>query len=1242
MISDINKENFTKTGSPYHEYLNAKQREWLQISVDDIVAKKVSLLQLVENLRPELIAREADIRADGINLLCALILALEQSSDDFQIDEGDCDYLLDYLLAKVEDSGHLANLLISTIDHLLTLHYGTGNKFLTNEQFDRLLTVLFENNGVQSYGKRDRIHLFTILEHLLQTHFRQVCDLGQQRFTMAFMQSAQGEREPIVLILVLKIHYKVASRLKLGVVTEDMFEMVACYFPLDYEPDPNNKGPFISREMLRHALYSTLLANPAFAPFCFQLVMEKLVDTDSADMVPGMGGTDSTALIGRQLEICELLTAACKKFGNKGLEQNLDDLATGIRLIFMNPSQNAQSLERSTRIISDTLQAMADSLTQSESTERNVADCNVIGQGNLRQFTEATIENIEPFILQAEMGTMGKAFRLLHCLANCNTIALDLVVSRALYWLHVLIDGQTLRSTKNREEIAFEALELLPDWLRLCIGMLPMGTLLKNPTTITGELKKETEDKLLTTTEESVKTSIIPLIAAVFALDSICAQKSKLLFCKCRTLSVLLLSICTNSPCDLPSVCHFRQCLQQNTHLMEFCQQTSQKIFLHHDGISMPASDGNVEKSCDAVKQFLTLYAICRPEIVQQFIGVNSALSQSENFNLLPTFIYPLPAELEGRELLTELNGKPNTISLYENILFKTLQPIITIDVKHDSTIAKLCTAAIVEISQRMMNFKNKQILFDQFLQPLIDFLERVDQMNEQFDYSRIDLLAVMLQDIGEQLHKNNDYSQLHTSICELSITRCCAEATGQILIRRCRLYWLLLLQCKSHEPLVRFVELLITLLNNKIKTEGRNDENLNNIKKKSIDDEWILEALFSTCFTLANRWNVNSISESPHDDDAISMDQTTTESHIRAFLNTNLFDTLTKALGESEAKFRLALLNVRIELFGKSGGCDLLKQLLENFLNLSEDYAQRFGRHLPDLLQFSLPFTNPDKCFYRTSQFWRQRILCQFVPIYIQCFHRLVEESRNERDKFCHCTSTDYCSRHFSIRIALLQLIGPLLELGTQIQPADVVLNEFAQLTPIIVEALPFVLATSCPVENNRLKLKAISTQATSTKNVDQQQLNTATTMGISSLSLFACLLDAIRLLLEKMPMMNTASFGTGSAASNESTQQKYFSTNIIHLIVQHLTKTIITSTESSQQCIPMEIQLKIFECLALIPVCYHSNANNTVEWKQCLGALYPHVVRSCSLMAAHRKRSVRQRVSSTRNAWELLMLLS
>ncbi|KAI1712614.1 SCP-2 sterol transfer family domain-containing protein [Ditylenchus destructor] len=83
-----------------------------------------------------------------------------------------------------------------------------------------------------------------------------------------------------------------------GVIVEVVFELVVVYFPIDYEPSENDMG-VLSAEMLSSGCESCLLAHQSFAPFCFQLIAEKLLEDPS-------GGSEEH--LKQQIKICGFLT----------------------------------------------------------------------------------------------------------------------------------------------------------------------------------------------------------------------------------------------------------------------------------------------------------------------------------------------------------------------------------------------------------------------------------------------------------------------------------------------------------------------------------------------------------------------------------------------------------------------------------------------------------------------------------------------------------------------------------------------------------------------------------------------------------------------------------------------------------------------------------------------------------------------------------------------------------------------
>ena len=56
---------------------------------------------------------------------------------------------------------------------------------------------------------------------------------------------------------------------------EELFDVVACYFPISFSPPPNNVHG-ITRQDLAAALQEALTCTPLFAPFFIPMLLEKL------------------------------------------------------------------------------------------------------------------------------------------------------------------------------------------------------------------------------------------------------------------------------------------------------------------------------------------------------------------------------------------------------------------------------------------------------------------------------------------------------------------------------------------------------------------------------------------------------------------------------------------------------------------------------------------------------------------------------------------------------------------------------------------------------------------------------------------------------------------------------------------------------------------------------------------------------------------------------------------------------
>lgn len=59
-------------------------------------------------------------------------------------------------------------------------------------------------------------------------------------FVYGVISSIDGERDPRNLIFLFEFLPKFISSIPLGHLTEEVFEVISCYYPIDFQPVPNN------------------------------------------------------------------------------------------------------------------------------------------------------------------------------------------------------------------------------------------------------------------------------------------------------------------------------------------------------------------------------------------------------------------------------------------------------------------------------------------------------------------------------------------------------------------------------------------------------------------------------------------------------------------------------------------------------------------------------------------------------------------------------------------------------------------------------------------------------------------------------------------------------------------------------------------------------------------------------------------------------------------------------------------
>lgn len=94
-------------------------------------------------------------------------------------------------------------------------------------------------------------------------------------FLFGLINSIDGERDPRNLDIIFSFMPEFISQYPLLHLAEEMFEIFACYFPIDFNPSKEDPEA-ITRDALAEKLTHCLVASEQFAEWTVSLAVEKL------------------------------------------------------------------------------------------------------------------------------------------------------------------------------------------------------------------------------------------------------------------------------------------------------------------------------------------------------------------------------------------------------------------------------------------------------------------------------------------------------------------------------------------------------------------------------------------------------------------------------------------------------------------------------------------------------------------------------------------------------------------------------------------------------------------------------------------------------------------------------------------------------------------------------------------------------------------------------------------------------
>ncbi|CRK86720.1 CLUMA_CG000553, isoform A [Clunio marinus] len=244
-----------------------KLDEKLQEIVKALTHHKEDITQVVEELGPALTHKDVEIRLKGMEFLSDLLRSLPKDL----LDEKALGFIVAFYCDRMKDHHSISPQVIIGLVAIIKM------KNLPRSSPVLVLQQIFANIPCQTQVRGDRANIFTIIQYLSDNYQVELQAMGAD-FIYGVIQAVEGERDPRNLVFLFEFMPRFINTYPLRHLSEEMFEVFSCYFPIDFFPSPNDPQA-ITRDILAEKLSVCLCASKEFAENCFALALEKL-ETD--------------------------------------------------------------------------------------------------------------------------------------------------------------------------------------------------------------------------------------------------------------------------------------------------------------------------------------------------------------------------------------------------------------------------------------------------------------------------------------------------------------------------------------------------------------------------------------------------------------------------------------------------------------------------------------------------------------------------------------------------------------------------------------------------------------------------------------------------------------------------------------------------------------------------------------------------------------------------------------------------
>uniref|UniRef100_A0A1I8HRF3 MMS19 nucleotide excision repair protein n=1 Tax=Macrostomum lignano TaxID=282301 RepID=A0A1I8HRF3_9PLAT len=143
---------------------------------------------------------------------------------------------------------------------------------LSNAAAEAVFRSVTTELQVQTLNQMERMAVYQIFQLLLQNKLHFLKSINHD-FVFGFVRTIDAEKDPRNLLIVFELFPLVVAEFDITRFSEDMFEVIACYFPVDFKPSASGS---VTRDQLVELHSRCLSSTPIFGEFMVPLLLEKL------------------------------------------------------------------------------------------------------------------------------------------------------------------------------------------------------------------------------------------------------------------------------------------------------------------------------------------------------------------------------------------------------------------------------------------------------------------------------------------------------------------------------------------------------------------------------------------------------------------------------------------------------------------------------------------------------------------------------------------------------------------------------------------------------------------------------------------------------------------------------------------------------------------------------------------------------------------------------------------------------